>query len=99
LPAHAGDQVYAGAPLARVAVLNPMVAEVQVAPALINALKPGAPARVRLPGLPPAEAAGTIATVNPMPNRNGNHVVTVRFDNGAGRLLAGQMAEVRFTLP
>jgi hypothetical protein len=82
-----------------VAVLDVMLAEVQVAPSLINALRPGAPARVRLPGVPPTDAPGTIATVNPIPNRNGNHVVAVRFDNRAGRLLAGQVAEVRFTLP
>ena len=98
LPAHPGDQVYAGAPLARVAVLDKMVAEVEVASSLINALKPGAPAKVRLPGIPPVDAAGTIATVNPIPNRNGNHVVTVRFENGARRMLAGQIAEVRFIL-
>jgi multidrug efflux pump subunit AcrA (membrane-fusion protein) len=99
VPAHQGDQVYAGAPLARVAVLDVMLAEVQVAASLINALRPGAAARVRLPGLPPTDTRGTIATVNPIPNRNGNHVVAVRFDNRAGRLLAGQVAEVRFTLP
>lgn len=98
LPAHQGDQVYAGAPLARVAVLDVMIAEVQVAPALINALKPGAPARVRLPGMPPTDATGTIATVNPIPGRNGNHVVSVKFDNPRGRLLSGQAAEVRFIL-
>jgi multidrug efflux pump subunit AcrA (membrane-fusion protein) len=98
LPARPGDQVYAGAPLARVAVLDVMVAEVQVAPSLINALRPGAPARVRLPGMPPTDATGTIATVNPIPGRNGNHVVSVKFDNQAGRLLAGQVAEVRFAL-
>ena len=98
LPARPGDQVYAGAPLARVAVLDKMVAEVEVASSLINALKPGAPATVRLPGIPTVDAAGTIATVNPIPNRNGNHVVTVRFENGERRLLAGQIAEVRFVL-
>ena len=91
--------MYGGAPLARVAVLDVMIAEVQVAPALINALKPGAPARVRLPGLPPTDATGTIATVNPIPGRNGNHVVAVKFDNPHGRLLSGQAAEVRFVLP
>jgi hypothetical protein len=37
--------------------------------------------------------------VNPIPNRNGNHVVAVRFDNPERRLLAGQIAEVRFILP
>lgn len=99
LPAHEGDQVYSGAPLARVAVLDVLLAEVQVAPSLINALKPGAPARVRLPGMPPTDATGTIATVNPIPNKNGTHLVSVKFGNPAGRLLAGQIAEVRFTLP
>lgn len=98
LPAHQGDQVYAGAPLARVAVLDVMMAEVQVAPSLVNALHPGSAARVRLPGMPPIDTAGTIATVNPMPGRNGNHVVSVKFDNPRGRLLAGQAAEVRFIL-
>lgn len=99
LPTHAGDQVYAGAPLARLAVLDRMIAEVQVATSLVNALRPGASARVRLPGFPPVDASGTIATVNPIPNRNGNHMVTVRFDNRTGRVLAGQIAEVRFILP
>jgi multidrug resistance efflux pump len=98
LAARTGDQVYAGAPLARVAVLDKMVAEVEVAPSLINALRPGAPAKVRLPGIPTVDAAGTIATVNPIPNRNGNHIVAVRFENNERRLLAGQIAEVRFLL-
>jgi multidrug resistance efflux pump len=98
LPAHQGDQVYAGSPLARVAVLDVMLAEVEVAPSLVNALRPGTPARIRLPGIPPADASGTITTVNPIPNRAGNHVVSVTFANAAGRLLVGQPAEVRFAL-
>ena len=52
LAARPGDQVYAGAALARVAVLDKMVAEVEVAPSLINALKPGAPANGAAPRHP-----------------------------------------------
>jgi multidrug efflux pump subunit AcrA (membrane-fusion protein) len=94
-----GDQVYGGAPLVKLAVLDPLLAEVQVAPALINALRPGAGATVTLPGIPPQQVSGTIVAVNPIPNRNGNHRVQVRFENPAGHLLAGQPAEVRFVLP
>jgi hypothetical protein len=83
----------------KLAVLDPLLAEVQVAPALINALRPGAGATVTLPGIPPQQVSGTIIAVNPIPNRNGNHRVQVRFENPAGHLLAGQPAEVRFVLP
>jgi multidrug resistance efflux pump len=96
--AHPGDQVYGGAPLIKLAVLDPLLAEVQVAPALINALRPGASAVVTLPGILAEQVSGTIAAVNPIPNRNGNHTVQVRFENRAGHLLAGQPAEVRFVL-
>jgi multidrug resistance efflux pump len=96
LLAHPGDQVYGGAPLIRLAVLDPLLAEVQVAPALIDALRPGASAVVTLPGISAEQVSGTIAAVNPIPNRNGNHTVQVRFENRAGHLLAGQPAEVRF---
>jgi membrane fusion protein (multidrug efflux system) len=97
--AHAGDQVYGGAPLVRLAVLDPLLVEVQVAPALINALRPGQVAMVTLPGVPTEQTAGTIVAVNPIPNRNGNHTVQVRFENAAGQLLTGQPAEVRFQTP
>ena len=99
LLAHPGDQVYGGAPLIRLAVLDSLLAEVQVAPTLINSLRVGSGASITLPGTPAEEVPGTISAVNPIPNRNGNHTVQVRFDNRAGHLLAGQPAEVRFVLP
>jgi multidrug resistance efflux pump len=99
LLAHPGDQVYGGAPLIRLAVLNPLLVEVQVAPALINALRRGQTAAVTLPGTAAEQVQGRIAAVNPIPNRNGNHTVQVRFENPSGQLLAGQPAEVRFVLP
>jgi multidrug resistance efflux pump len=99
LLAHPGDQVYGGAPLIRLAVLNPLLVEVQVAPALINALRRGQIAAVTLPGTAGEQVPGAIAAVNPIPNRNGNHTVQVRFENPSGQLLAGQPAEVRFVLP
>ena len=79
-------------------MLDPLLAEVQVAPSLINALQAGASAAVTLPGLHREQVPGTIAQVNPIPDRNGNHTVRVRFENRAGLLLAGQPAEVRFEL-
>jgi multidrug resistance efflux pump len=97
--ARAGDQVYGGAALIRLAVLDPLLVEVQVAPSLINAIRPGQTATVTLPGAPTAQTPGTIVAVNPIPNRNGNHTVQVRFENKAGQLLAGQPAEVRFLAP
>lgn len=99
LLAHPGDQVYGGAPLIRLAVLDPLLVEVQIAPALVNALRPGTSATVTLPGIPSEQVSGTISAVNPIPNRNGTHTVQVRFENRAGHLLAGQPAEVRFVLP
>jgi membrane fusion protein (multidrug efflux system) len=99
LLAHPGDQVYGGAPLVRLAVLNPLLVEVQVAPGLINALRRGQAAAVTLPGMEAGQVGGSIAAVSPIPNRNGNHTVQVRFENPDGQLLAGQPAEVRFVLP
>jgi membrane fusion protein (multidrug efflux system) len=97
--AHAGDQVYGGVALVRLAVLDPLLVEVQVAPSLINALRPGQPASVTLPGTPAEQTSGRIVAVNPIPNRNGNHTVQVQFENTAGQLLTGQPAEVRFQTP
>jgi multidrug resistance efflux pump len=97
--AHPGDQVYGGAPLIRLAVLDSLLAQVEIAPSLVNALRVGATATITLPGVAAEQVPGTIAAVNPIPNRNGNHTVQVRFENRGGHLLAGQPAEVRFVLP
>ena len=97
LPVRPGDQIYSGAPLVKLASIESLVAEVQIAPALVNALRPGMDATIALPN-GERVVRGRVSAIGPMPVGNGNHLVEVQFGNPEKQLLAGQSAEVRFTL-
>lgn len=99
IPVHAGDHVYAGTVLVRLAELDHMIAEVPVAARMIAELKVGEVARVELPSSPPRVVQGKIRVINPLPSPNMTHTVEVEFDNPTLTLLAGQAAEVRFSKP
>jgi hypothetical protein len=67
-----------------------------VPPAIVNGLKRGDAAAVRVPGTP-KDYAGRIRTIAPLPGDAGAHTVEVEFDNPTAALLAGQAARVRLT--
>ena len=91
----AGEPVRAGAPLVRLAVVDPMLVDVDVPPAIVNGLGRGDAAVVRV-GAASKEYAGRIRTIAPLPGRGGGHAVEIEFENRSAALLAGQTAQVRF---
>ena len=90
----AGEPVRAGAPLVRLAVVDPMLVDVDVPPAIVNGLGRGDAAFVRV-GAASKEYAGRIKTIAPLPSRGGGHALEIEFDNPSAALLAGQTAHVR----
>jgi multidrug resistance efflux pump len=96
IPVRLGDRVPSGAVLVRLAKLDQMIAEVQVAAQLISELRVGQSVQVRLPSSASREQAGRIRSISPLPSENLTHTVDVEFDNPTLLLLAGQPTEVRF---
>ena len=91
----AGDRLLAGAPLVKLATVNPMIVDVDVPPAIVNRLARGGAAMIRV-GASSKEYAGRIKTIAPLPSDGGAHTVEIEFDNPTAALLAGQTAHVRF---
>lgn len=91
----AGQQIDAGESLLTLLEDHRLEVDVEVLEADIVQLRPGAPARVRVPALDGAIFEGTIATINPSvdPER-GTGRVTVTLPNPRGRLLPGLFAYV-----
>jgi multidrug resistance efflux pump len=96
LPVKIGDQIYAGAMLARLAQLDRLIVEVPVSARLINSLHSGQRVKISVPTSDKQQLEGRIITINPLPAANMNHTVEVEFENSTNTLLAGQPAEVRF---
>jgi hemolysin D len=91
-----GDRLLAGVPLVRLATVNPMIVDVDVPPSIVNGLKRGDAAIVRVGGSA-KEYAGRIRTIAPLPGDAGAHTLEVEFDNPTAALLAGQTARVRLS--
>jgi len=91
-----GDRRLAGAPLVKLATVNPMIVDVDVPPSIVNGLARGDAATVRVGGST-VEYAGRIKTIAPLPGDGGAHSVEIEFDNPAAALLSGQNARVRLT--
>jgi len=89
-----GDRLLAGAPLVKLATVNPMIVDVDVPPSIVNGLARGDAAAVRVGGST-VEYAGRIKTIAPLPGDAGAHSVEIEFDNPSAALLAGQSARVR----
>jgi multidrug efflux system membrane fusion protein len=90
-----GDRVLAGMPLLKLATINPMVVDVDVPPSVVNVLRRGDAALVRLPGSN-ADRPGHVLTIAPLPGEAGAHALEVEFENPSAALFAGQSARVRF---
>ena len=91
----AGDRVLAGAPLIKLATVDPMVVDVDVPPSIVNTLHRGDAAVIRVLGSTD-EHHGRILTIAPLPGAAGAHTLEVEFGNPSRTLLAGQTARVRF---
>jgi multidrug resistance efflux pump len=92
-----GDRPLAGVPLVKLATVNPMVVDVDVAPRLVNAIKRGDAAIVRL-SESGQEYPGRIRTIAPLPGEAGAHALEVEFENPTAALLSGRTAKVRLSL-
>ena len=91
-----GDRILAGAPLLKLATVNPMIVDVDVPPSIVNTLARGDAAIVRV-GAAAKEYTGRIRTIAPLPSDGGAHTLEIEFDNPAAALLAGQTAHVRLS--
>lgn len=97
LPVTPGDRIFTGNPLVGLAKLERLKVEVPVSGRLINALAPQQPVAIQIgEGVTAQKFEGTIATVNPLPAENLNHLVEVEFANPANSLIIGQLAKVQF---
>lgn len=92
--AKAGDRLLAGAPLVKLATVNPMIVDVDIPPAIINRLARGDAAIVRV-GASATEYRGRIRTIAPLPGDAGSHTLEIEFANPVAELLSGQTASVR----
>jgi DNA-binding NarL/FixJ family response regulator/multidrug efflux pump subunit AcrA (membrane-fusion protein) len=97
LPVKIGDQIFTGNPLLELAQLHYLNVEVLVNARLINALRQGQTATVKVGiGKTAQKFQGKIITINPIPSENMNHTVEIQFENPDDALLVGQMAAIHF---
>jgi DNA-binding NarL/FixJ family response regulator/multidrug efflux pump subunit AcrA (membrane-fusion protein) len=97
LPVTVGDRIFTGNSLVELAQLKQMKVEVPVNARLINALRSGQRAIIKVgEGEAARQYEGAIATINPLPAENLNYLVEVQFDNPTHSLLSGQLARVQF---
>jgi multidrug resistance efflux pump len=92
---HAGERVGAGALVARIASLDPMTIEVDVAPSIVNALAAGDTAHVDVPAVRLSGAQAKIRSIAPLPGDDGKYTVRLTLPNPARARLAGLTAHVR----
>jgi multidrug efflux pump subunit AcrA (membrane-fusion protein) len=95
---HAGERVGAGALIARIAPLDPMTIEVDVAPSMVNALGAGDAAHVDIPSVGLSGAAAKIRSIAPLPGEDGKYTVRLTLPNPKRERLAGQIAHVRLPI-
>ena len=97
LPLHAGDRLSAGALLAKIAPLDPIAVDVDVAPLMVNTLKVGGVARVDVAAVKLFGAEGSIRSIAPVPGDDGRYSVRLTLANPTKARLAGQTAKVKFS--
>ncbi len=97
LPVKIGEQIYTGNPLVGLANMNRLSVEVPVSTQMINVLKTGQKAVVKVgAGEATQEFSAEITTISPLPSEDMSHIVEVEFANPDNALLAGQSAAVYF---
>jgi multidrug resistance efflux pump len=99
LPLHEGDRLSPGALLAKIAPLDPIAVDVDVAPAVVNTLQIGGLARVDVSAVKLFDAEGSIRSIAPLPGDDGKYSVRLTLANPTRARLAGQTAKVKFSIP
>jgi len=91
-----GERAVAGAPLVKLAMVDPMIVDVEVPSAVVDKITRGDPVMVRI-SESGQEYAGRVRAIAPLPGKAGAHPVEVEFSNPNATLLAGRAADVRFS--
>lgn len=99
LPMHAGDRLTAGAIVARLASIDPMTIDIDVAPLVVNTLKVGDAARVAVSSMNLTGQTARVRSIGPLPAENGKYPVQLTLTNPKRARLAGQTAEVTLVVP
>ena len=92
----AGERPMAGAPIVKLATIDPMIVDVEVPPTVVNTIARGDPVVVRV-SESGQEFSGRVRTIAPLPGRTGGHPVEIEFANPSSTLLAGRAADVQFS--
>ncbi len=92
---HTGDRVTAGALVARMASLDSMAVDIDLAPMLVNAIRVGDVAFVDVPATEITGREARIRSIAPLPGEDGKYAIQLSLPNPAGHRLAGQVAHVR----
>jgi multidrug resistance efflux pump len=95
-PVHPGDRLAAGMLVARLASLDPVAIDVDVAPLVVNALRVGEAARVTLPAIKAVGREARIRSIAALPGDSGKYVVRLTMPNPGHARLVGQTAHVTF---
>jgi multidrug resistance efflux pump len=93
---HPGERAVAGAPLVKLATVDPMIVDVDVPSALVDKITRGNPVVIRI-SESGQEYAGRVRAIAPLPGKAGAHPVEVEFANPNATVLAGRAADVRFS--
>jgi multidrug efflux pump subunit AcrA (membrane-fusion protein) len=95
-PVHPGDRLASGMLVARLASLDPVAIDVDVAPLVVNALRVGEAARVDLPAIAAVGREARIRSIAALPGDSGKYVVRLTMPNPEHARLVGQTAYVTF---
>lgn len=78
--------------------LSTVKVEVGVSEQVLNTIKIGDPVSVRMTAISETPLTGTVTTISPSSGQTGTYIVKVEMKNGDGKIKAGMMAEVSFTM-
>jgi multidrug resistance efflux pump len=96
LPVHSGDRLTSGMLVARLASLDPVAIDVDVAPLVVNTLRVGEAARVDLPAIAAVGREARVRSIAALPGDSGKYVVRLTMPNPKHGRLAGLTAYVTF---
>lgn len=86
------------APAYTVMDLSTIKVEVGVSEQVLNTIKVGDPVSVLMTAVSAEPLTGTVSTISPAAGQTGMYTVKIEMKNADGRIKAGMMAEVSFTM-
>lgn len=86
------------APAYTVMDLSTIKVEVGVSEQVLNTIKVGDPVSVLMTAVSPEPLTGTVSTISPAAGQTGMYTIKIEMKNTDGRIKAGMMAEVSFTM-